>query len=50
MADTTWRFAGSIRRHDGVRIAQLSDIHVGNMTPASHVRAAIDAANAAEPD
>jgi hypothetical protein len=37
-------------RHDGVRIVQLSDIHVGNMTPASHVRAAIAAANAAKPD
>lgn len=37
-------------RHDGVRIAQLSDIHVGNLTPASHIRAAITAANAAKPD
>ncbi len=37
-------------RHDGVRIAQLSDIHVGNMTPASHVRAAVEVANAAQPD
>jgi predicted MPP superfamily phosphohydrolase len=37
-------------RHDGVRIAQLSDIHVGNMTPPSHVRAAVNAANASEPD
>lgn len=37
-------------RHDGVRIAQLSDIHVGNMTPASHVRAAVAAANASRPD
>ncbi len=37
-------------RHDGVRIAQLSDIHVGHMTPAAHVRAAIDAANGAQPD
>lgn len=37
-------------RHDGVRIAQLSDIHVGNLTPASHIRAAISAANAAKPD
>jgi len=37
-------------RHDGVRIAQLSDIHVGNLTPAAHVRAAVDAANAAAPD
>ena len=37
-------------RHDGVRIAQLSDIHVGNLTPAAHIRSAIDAANAARPD
>ncbi len=37
-------------RHDGVRIAQLSDLHVGNLTPASHIRAAIEAANAAQPD
>ena len=37
-------------RHDGVRIAQLSDIHVGNLTPESHIRAAIALANAAEPD
>ncbi len=37
-------------RHDGVRIAQLSDIHVGHMTPAAHVRAAIAVANAAKPD
>jgi hypothetical protein len=33
-----------------VRIAQLSDIHVGNLTPAAHVRAAVDTANAAKPD
>lgn len=37
-------------RHDGVRIAHLSDIHVGNLTPESHIRAAIDSANAARPD
>jgi uncharacterized protein len=37
-------------RHDGVRIAQLSDIHVGNLTPVAHIQAAIRAANAAEPD
>jgi predicted MPP superfamily phosphohydrolase len=37
-------------RHDGVRIAQLSDIHVGNLTPPSHIRSAISAANAAKPD
>jgi predicted MPP superfamily phosphohydrolase len=44
------RIPGLDPRHDGVRIAQLSDIHVGNMTPASHVRAAITAANDAGPD
>ncbi|HEX4419269.1 MAG TPA: metallophosphoesterase [Kofleriaceae bacterium] len=37
-------------RHDGVRIAQLSDIHVGNLTPVAHIRAAIAAANTARPD
>ena len=37
-------------RHDGVRIAQLSDIHVGALTPHAHIRSAIDAANAAKPD
>jgi predicted MPP superfamily phosphohydrolase len=44
------RIKGLDPRHDGVRIAQLSDIHVGNMTPASHVRAAIAAANDACPE
>jgi len=34
-------------RHDGVRIAQLSDIHVGTLTPARHIRAAIAAATMA---
>ena len=42
--------AGLDPRHEGVRIAQLSDIHVGNLTPPSHIRAAIDVANAATPD
>src|SRR4051794_2327241 len=44
------RVRGLDPRHDGVRIAQLSDIHVGSLTPEAHVRAAIDAANAAKPD
>jgi uncharacterized protein len=37
-------------RLDGVRIAQLSDIHVGSMTPPAHVRAAVALANQARPD
>ncbi|HEY4175916.1 MAG TPA: metallophosphoesterase [Kofleriaceae bacterium] len=42
--------AGLDPRHDGVRIAHLSDIHVGRLTPKEHIRAAIDSANAANPD
>ncbi|MEJ7604585.1 MAG: metallophosphoesterase [Kofleriaceae bacterium] len=50
VAEHEVRIPGLDPRHDGVRIAQLSDIHVGNLTPASHVRAAIDRANAAAAD
>lgn len=42
--------AGLDPRHDGVRVAQLSDIHVGNLTPPEHIRAAIDATNSAGVD
>jgi predicted MPP superfamily phosphohydrolase len=44
------RVRGLDPRHDGVRIAQLSDIHVGSTTPASHVRAAVDTANSTRAD
>jgi uncharacterized protein len=37
-------------RLDGFTIAQLSDLHVGNLTPPSHIRSAIDTANALKPD
>lgn len=36
--------------HEGLRVAQLSDIHVGPRTPVPLIRAAIDAANRFEPD
>jgi predicted MPP superfamily phosphohydrolase len=36
--------------HDGVRIAQLSDVHVGANTPDGRIIAAVDAINAAKPD
>ncbi len=36
--------------HDGLRIAQLSDLHVGPRTPEEVVRAAIGQANAFQPD
>lgn len=42
--------AGLDERHHGLRIAHLSDIHVGSLTPARHVRAAIELANRARPD
>ena len=37
-------------RHEGVRLAHLSDIHVGDMTPRGHVRAAVDLANCSGAD
>jgi hypothetical protein len=37
-------------RHDGLRIAHLSDVHVGRFTPRAHVRAAVELAAAAKPD
>ncbi len=36
--------------HEGLRIGQLSDIHIGANTPDGRVIAAVDALNAAKPD
>ena len=36
--------------HEGLRVAQLSDLHVGPKTPAALVRAAIEEVNRFEPD
>ena len=36
--------------HDGLRVAQLSDLHVGALTPVERIRAAIDEANRFRPD
>jgi predicted MPP superfamily phosphohydrolase len=36
--------------HDGLRVAQLSDLHVGARTDPALIRAAVEAANAARPD
>ncbi len=36
--------------HDGLRVAQLSDLHVGTLTPVERVRAAIAVANRFRPD
>src|SRR5256885_3767224 len=37
-------------RSDGLRIVQLTDIHLGPWTSAAHVRALVEKANALEPD
>ncbi|MEI7704830.1 MAG: metallophosphoesterase [Deltaproteobacteria bacterium] len=36
--------------HDGLRVAQLSDIHVGSLTPVDRIRAAVAEANRFRPD
>jgi predicted MPP superfamily phosphohydrolase len=36
--------------HDGLRVAHLSDLHVGDLTPVGRVRAAIAVANRFRPD
>lgn len=41
---------GLAPEHDGLRVAQLSDLHVGRRTPAERIRDAIAQANAFEPD
>jgi hypothetical protein len=46
----TFSLPGLDAAHDGLRIAQLSDIHVGPKTPRELIRAAVDAANAFDPD
>lgn len=46
----TFAVPGLDPRHDGLRVAQLSDIHVGERTPAERIAAAVTLANAFEPD
>ncbi|MFY0582051.1 metallophosphoesterase [Cystobacter fuscus] len=41
---------GMHREHDGLRIAHLSDIHVGQATSAVRIRRAVAEVNAREPD
>ncbi|NVJ09007.1 metallophosphoesterase [Myxococcus sp. AM001] len=36
--------------HDGLRVAQLSDVHVGQATSALRIRRAVEAVNAEKPD
>jgi hypothetical protein len=46
----TFDLPGLDPAHDGVRVAQLSDLHVGPRTDPETVQAALAAANAFEPD
>ena len=46
----TFGIPGLDPAHDGLRVAQLSDLHVGPRTPAEIVRAAIEQANRFSPD
>jgi uncharacterized protein len=45
-----FRVEGLDPAHDGLRVAQLSDLHFGPRTPLSLIRAALDEANRFEPD
>jgi predicted MPP superfamily phosphohydrolase len=46
----TFHLPGLDPAHDGLRIAQLSDIHVGPRTSPEIIRGAVEQANAFEPD
>ena len=48
--EVEFRLPGLDPAHDGLRVAQLSDLHVGPRTPPALVRRAIAAANAFAPD
>ena len=45
-----FRIPGLDPAHDGLRVAQLSDLHFGPRTPLPLIRAALDEANRFEPD
>jgi hypothetical protein len=46
----TFEIPGLDPAHDGLRVAQLSDLHVGKRTSPATIRAAIATANAFQPD
>lgn len=48
--EVTFHVAGLDPAHDGLRVVQLSDLHVGPSTPVATIRASIEAANAFSPD
>lgn len=50
LSDNTLHVPGMHREHDGLRIAHLSDIHVGQATSAVRIRRAVAEVNARNPD
>ncbi len=46
----TFTLPGLHPDHDGLRVAQITDLHVGPRTPLARIRASIDAANGFDPD
>jgi uncharacterized protein len=50
LAEHEIELTGLDPRHDGIRVAHLTDVHCGRMTPERHVRAAVSLANDARPD
>ncbi len=50
LTETALELPGLHPLHDGLRVAQLSDIHVGAATSAARIRSAIDAVNERAPD
>jgi predicted MPP superfamily phosphohydrolase len=48
--ERTFAVPGLHPAHDGLKVAQISDVHVGPHTPVERIRAAVEAANAFRPD
>lgn len=50
LAEREVTIAGLDARHDGLRVAHITDVHCGRITPPEHIRAAVALANRARPD
>ncbi len=50
VTNTALALRGLDPAHDGLRIAQISDVHIGDRTPVSHIAEAVRMVNAARPD
>jgi hypothetical protein len=50
LTENVLHIPGLPAEHDGLRVAQLSDVHVGQATSSVRIRRAVEAVNAAAPD